>query len=95
MATKQSKHSQAFHLRFDKSNKDLAIQICDNGEGIEDAILNKVFDPFFTTRDIGAGMGLGLYKARALITAMQGSIELENGKEKGVCVTIKLPLTIN
>ena len=80
---------------LDKSNKDLAIQICDNGEGIKDEILNKVFDPFFTTRDIGAGMGLGLYKSRALISAMQGSIEIENGKEKGVCVTIKLPLAIN
>ena len=81
-------------IALEKSGKDLAIQICDNGEGIEEAILNKVFDPFFTTRDIGAGMGLGLYKARALITAMQGSIELENNKEKGVCVTIKLPLAI-
>lgn len=89
----RNQNKPTLSVALDRADNELAITICDNGEGIEEDILNKVFDPFFTTRDIGAGMGLGLYKSRALISAMQGSIELENrqGKEKGVCVTIKLP----
>ena len=50
----------------------------DNGEGIAPANIAKVFDPFFTTRDIGHGMGMGLAIVRTIVEAHHGQISVEN-----------------
>lgn len=66
------------------------IIIEDNGPGLSDEVLACAFDPFFTTRDVGAGTGLGLTVARDVVLAHQGTIRLENRAEQGCRVIIQL-----
>ena len=67
------------------------IMIRDQGCGLGPDIDEKIWEPFFTTKDIGTGLGLGL--VRNIIDSHQGVIELKNRKQqKGVQVLIKLPL---
>jgi C4-dicarboxylate-specific signal transduction histidine kinase len=52
------------------------IRVCDNGGGIADAALPKIFDPYFTTRE--GGVGIGLYMSRMILEHMRGYIEARN-----------------
>ncbi|RMG17524.1 MAG: GAF domain-containing protein [Deltaproteobacteria bacterium] len=63
----------------------------DDGCGIEEEVLGRVFDPFFTTRDIGAGLGLGLTTAYATVKKHRGTIELAPRPGGGTRVTMVLP----
>jgi signal transduction histidine kinase len=67
----------------------LTILFGDEGPGIPDETLNKIWEPFFTTKDKGSGLGLPIVKK--IIEGHGGSIEIENGPEKGVQVTLTLP----
>lgn len=67
------------------------IEVRDNGVGIEAQILSRVFDPFFTTRPVGKGTGLGLTVARDIVRAHGGEIEFDSIPEVGTTVTVSLP----
>jgi two-component system sensor histidine kinase PhcS len=54
------------------------IRVRDNGTGIPEDLIGKVFDPFLTTRDVGKGMGLGLSICRAVVTAHGGDIRVRS-----------------
>ena len=67
----------------------VSIEICDDGLGVEPAVLDRVFDPFVSTkRD---GIGLGLVNAKAVVDGHGGRISLQPRRPKGTCVTIWLP----
>ncbi len=71
----------------------IRLQVEDDGCGVAPAIAARVFDPFFTTRGIGAGMGLGLTVARDIAGAHGGAIVLDSGGGgAGTRVTVELPL---
>jgi C4-dicarboxylate-specific signal transduction histidine kinase len=70
----------------------VAICVEDDGPGIADAILQRLFEPFATTKPQGEGTGLGLYTSYMLVQAMHGSLSLENRREGGACATLRLPL---
>jgi len=62
--------------------------ICDNGGGIKPDIMNKIFDPYFTTKHAYQGTGIGLYMTKMIIEKnMNGSISLNN-RESGACFKI-------
>lgn len=61
----------------------IAIQISDNGTGIEDGLLAKIFDPFFTTKPPSSGTGLGLYVCHTLVEALGGKIQVETSPGRG------------
>ncbi len=69
-----------------------SVQISDNGHGMAESTLARVFDPFFTTREVGKGTGLGLTVARDIVTAHDGDILIQSEPGKGTTVTIHLPV---
>jgi signal transduction histidine kinase len=77
-----------------KGNMSITVIIQDSGHGIPDKILPKVFDPYFSTKEMGPqkGMGLGLTTANAIIVQHGGSIDMETDIGKGTKVTVRLPL---
>jgi nitrogen fixation/metabolism regulation signal transduction histidine kinase len=70
-----------------KNNKETIIQISDNGKGIEKEILEKIFVPFFTTKENGSGIGLSL--TRQIILLHKGSIVVQSEIDKGTTFTLK------
>ncbi|MBI3937525.1 MAG: PAS domain S-box protein [Betaproteobacteria bacterium] len=68
----------------------IQVEICDNGGGIAPEYLDKMFEPFFTTRAQGTGLGLPI--ARRIIDQHQGSISLQPEPPEGTRVTVVLPL---
>ena len=65
------------------------VSVRDNGGGIPDTVINRVFEPYFTTKEQGKGIGIGLYMSRRIINNMGGQIFARN-VEKGAVFTIKL-----
>jgi PAS domain S-box-containing protein len=88
----QDMQSEKFiHMNIFKGDKDIVIQIEDNGAGFKEGTLSKVFNPYFSTKDEGKGTGLGLYQALVIIhTHMNGKINAFN-TERGAAVEIAIP----
>ncbi|MBM4272188.1 MAG: HAMP domain-containing histidine kinase, partial [Deltaproteobacteria bacterium] len=63
----------------------------DTGVGIPSEVINDVFKPFFTTKDVGTGTGLGLYIAHEIIKKHEGLISVSSKVGKGTTFTIDLP----
>ncbi|MBF0379727.1 MAG: PAS domain S-box protein [Magnetococcales bacterium] len=77
----------------DDVNAFLKISVTDNGIGMESDVMDKVMDPFFTTKPAGKGTGLGLSLCYSIIDKHDGTIEIESTSGKGSTVDIVLPLT--
>ncbi len=72
------------------NSSNLLIEITDNGHGIKRKDLERIFDPFFTSKMSGAGMGLPL--TRKIIDYHHGTISVKSQLGEGTCVTVTLPL---
>jgi signal transduction histidine kinase len=70
----------------------IEVSIADNGPGIPEQIMNEIFKPFFTTKPIGEGTGLGLHICRQVIERVNGSIEVESVINKGTKFVVRLPV---
>lgn len=68
------------------------IEFRDNGAGIPAEVLPKVFDPFFSTKDVGKGSGLGLFIVHEIIEEHDGCIAVSSEPEKGTTFLIRLPV---
>ena len=64
----------------------------DNGKGIPQKILDKIFQPFFTTKPTGQGTGLGLSLAYDIVRAHGGEIKVANKENEGATFMIILPI---
>lgn len=71
-------------------NAHVALTLQDSGPGIPAEILDKIWDPFFTAKEKGTGLGLGIVKQ--IIEAHQGEITIDNTATGGAVVEIRLPL---
>jgi signal transduction histidine kinase len=69
----------------------VGLRVSDTGSGIAPENIAHVFDPFFTTREVGQGTGLGLSVARRIVEEHDGWIEVANREEGGAAFTIWLP----
>lgn len=76
----------------DGAASELAVEVTDNGNGIPQEMLNHIFDPMFTTKQIGAGAGLGLAICDHIVRQHGGSIRVESEPGQGTRFTILLPL---
>jgi len=80
------------HIQTALANAQIRICIADTGKGIPAAILSRIFDPFYTTHDVGQGTGLGLTVSRDVVVAHGGRIEVESRVGVGTTFTIYLPV---
>ena len=71
----------------------LVVELRDNGCGIPEDYLGRVFDPFFSTKDPGMGTGLGLSVVYGLVKEVQGVIKVESTGGKGTTFTLLLPVS--
>ena len=74
-----------------KSNNSLYITVEDNGNGIPEAIKEKIFQPFFTTKPTGQGTGLGLSLSYDIVRAHEGALEMRSETNTGTTFKIILP----
>jgi len=76
-----------------KCENRVIITVSDNGSGIPQKIVDKIFQPFFTTKPTGEGTGLGLSLSYDIIKAEGGEIKVETKEGKGSEFIIQMPLT--
>ncbi len=69
----------------------LWIRVSDNGGGIQDSMRERVFDPFFSTKEMGQGMGLGLSISYSLANSLGGELSLESTSALGSTFLLRLP----
>jgi PAS domain S-box-containing protein len=82
--------------QYDRSDTGyITISVKDNGSGIDESIVEKIFDPFYTTKDVGKGTGLGLSISYGIIEAHKGKIRVSFSDKKETIFTIKLPVERN
>ncbi|MBW1812334.1 MAG: two-component sensor histidine kinase [Deltaproteobacteria bacterium] len=78
-------------IKANQNNGWVEISISDNGIGIEQKNLDKIFTPFFTTKSVGKGTGLGLSVCYGIINGLGGKINVQSRKGAGTNFLIKLP----
>src|SRR5205814_2100861 len=76
-----------------KLNNKIEIRVRDNGNGIPQKVVDKIFQPFFTTKPTGQGTGLGLSLSYDIIKAHGGEIKVETKAGEGSEFIIQLPIT--
>jgi signal transduction histidine kinase len=97
----QEKQKKYIFINSFKKSKDLVIEIYDNGNGIDEKIINRIFEPYFTTKYKSQGTGIGLYMSQEIIEKqLNGKIVAENysynyeGEDyMGAKFTIKISLS--
>lgn len=88
--TEQEMQTRKITIRISDTDTKALIEIEDNGGGIPEQIVEKIFDPYFTTKEQGKGTGIGLYMSRVIIeNNMKGELTIKN-KDDGACFMIIL-----
>lgn len=89
----QAMESGGGHLRIvtARGNGAIRIEVEDTGEGIPQAILGRIYDPFFTTKPTGKGTGLGLFIVHRIVTELGGKIQAQSRPREGTKFTVLLP----
>jgi signal transduction histidine kinase len=80
------------HITVRRADTLVALEIADNGPGVASEDQSHIFDPFFSTKEIGAGTGLGLTIAYGIVTNVGGRIEIKRSTQLGGAIfTVLLP----
>jgi signal transduction histidine kinase len=91
-----SRHEQNYEptvtLITRKQNGNVEIIVKDNGNGIPQKVLDKIFQPFFTTKPTGQGTGLGLSLSYDIVKAHGGELMVETTEGGGTAFIIRLPV---
>ena len=86
---------KSISISIEEIENNIAITYIDNGEGIKDEIIDKVFDQYYTTKKNAGGTGLGLYIIKKIIIdKLKGNISVKKEQEKGVCFLINIPKSL-
>jgi len=88
----KGKTGAEIRIRSLREGDDLVITVADNGCGIAPEDMEKIYLPFFTTKPVGQGTGLGLSTVYGIIEGLGGSITVESEVNAGTVFTIRLPI---
>lgn len=88
------KESGKIYIRIQKTQKDVIMEFEDTGCGISKAQLEHIFEPFYTTKPVGEGTGLGMSISYQVIKNHNGLITLNSEEGKGTIIRIQLPINI-
>jgi two-component system NtrC family sensor kinase len=77
---------------LDGDKKYIEVKFSDTGHGIKEEDMKRLFEPFFSTKEVGKGTGLGLAISYSIIQKHQGTIEVQSRVGKGSTFTVKLPV---
>ena len=77
----------------DAGDAGVVLEVTDNGEGIPQEILPRIFNPFFTTKPRGVGMGLGLSICHGIVMSLGGQITVHSSPAEGTTFRVALPAT--
>ena len=92
-AAQAIKERGEIRIKTRADNGYVEIKISDTGSGIPQEHLSKIFNPFFTTKEVGKGTGLGLNVAYNIIKKHHGMIDVESTVGAGTTFTVKIPVT--
>jgi signal transduction histidine kinase len=90
--TQSNEHEPTVIITTKRENNKVVISVKDNGIGIPQKIIDKVFQPFFTTRPAGQGTGLGLSISYDIVKAHRGEIKVEAKEGEGATFIVLLPV---
>ena len=91
----EEKFEPTVSVRTKKKGSTIELTVKDNGNGIPQSALDKIFQPFFTTKPTGQGTGLGLSLSYDIIKSHGGEIKVNTEEGKGTEFIISLPITSN
>ncbi|MDP1763369.1 MAG: ATP-binding protein, partial [Sediminibacterium sp.] len=86
------KYEPTVSVSTKRVNDKVEIRVKDNGNGIPQKVLDKIFQPFFTTKPTGQGTGLGLSLSYDIVKAHGGEIKVESKEGEGATFIIQLPI---
>jgi len=82
-------------IRTRRCDGEVALRIEDTGIGMDEEVRKKAFMPFFTTKDVNEGTGLGLAVVHGIVTSHGGTISVESDIGEGTCFEVRLPSIIS
>lgn len=93
---KQREDSQAqrgrIHIKCQQNDNEIVVLVADNGCGMTEETKNKLFEPFYTTKAVGEGTGLGMAISFGIINEHKGHMEVHSTLGQGTQITVHLPL---
>lgn len=92
ITTKKITHTHSHPNSLRTGDLGVEIAVCDNGPGIPAQILDKIFQPFFTTKPTGQGTGLGLSLSYDIVKAHGGELKVETKEGESTTFTILIPV---
>ena len=76
---------------IEEQTEDVIVSISDEGHGMNQKVLDKIFDPFFSTKPEGEGTGLGLAITLGLLKELQSEIDVQSTENEGTTFTLIFP----
>ncbi|MEC9281466.1 MAG: HAMP domain-containing sensor histidine kinase [Bdellovibrionota bacterium] len=83
------------HISSYRESTNLVIEISDTGSGMPEEVRKKIFEPFYTTKEVGKGTGLGMSLVYSFISDMNGGISIDSEVGKGTSFKISLPISLD
>jgi len=91
-AIQASARDSRIEVLVSEDENNISVSVSDEGIGIDPDELDNVFDPFYSSKQVGEGYGLGLSISMGIMEQHNGSLTIENNNEVGVLVTMTLPI---
>jgi signal transduction histidine kinase len=93
LETQEGQKRISIDSRISADKKSVVIGVSDNGPGVPEDAKKRIFDPFYTTKGVGIGTGLGLSVSRGIVEAHHGSIAVRNNTDNGAVFEVRLPIS--